>query len=87
MATESYRKDEDVIQESFEECFYIDPEASVKAGEAYRKHVEWCDQNRLRAKTKNVFGEWMGERLVKVKKEDGFYYLGAGLREEGVQTL
>ncbi len=84
MATESYRKDEDVIQQSFDECFYIDPEASVKAGEAYRTHVEWCDRNRIRAKSKNVFAEWMGERFVKVRKKEGLYYLGAGLREEMV---
>jgi len=70
-ATSSYREDQDVLADFFDECCLLDREASVSAGRLYAAYQEWCKANGHDADNSTVFGRKLSERGYPSQKSHG----------------
>lgn len=79
-ATETYRKESDVIERFLEECTVQKPEAKVKASTLYQEFKKWAEENGELTLSSTSFGRRMGEKgFTKKRLMDGVHYLGLGL--------
>jgi putative DNA primase/helicase len=79
MATAAYRKTEDQLQQFIEENCYEADYMFTKARQLYNTYKDWCIDNRLSPMNNNLFGEKIGRRFTKAKRDSGNVYLGIGL--------
>lgn len=81
-ATDNYRRDQDRIQDWFDECCYKDPASETKASDAYDNFRSWWEKNVSKKTLSNhKFGKWLTRRFPK-EKSGVYVYYGFGLQAE-----
>lgn len=78
-ATESYRKDEDLIGQFIDERLILGDTCKAKAGETYKAYKSWCEDNGLHSISPNRFGTEIKSRFESYKDRNGTFYVGVGL--------
>ena len=80
-ATESYRKDMDILSEFLDERCALGTGLKVKAGDLYAAYKNWSEASGEYPVSQTRFGTQMVERGFEKKKSDGIiWYLAIGLR-------
>jgi putative DNA primase/helicase len=80
-ATESYRKDEDLVGNFLSECCIEDENAEAPAGKLYTAYQKWCTEMGHKPMSGTKFGIDMKERFDSYGDRRGIFYMGLGLRE------
>lgn len=62
IATEEYRREQDVIGRFLEDCCVLHPDAEVGASALFRRYESWCDEQRETPKTQHKFGAALRDR-------------------------
>jgi len=87
-ATDGYRKDMDVLGQFLGERCIRNQLAQVTAKALYGEYKRWAEEGGEPAITQTAFGIRLGERnlegVSKKTKRDGVWWLGIGLRGEGL---
>lgn len=84
-ATADYRREQDVLGAFLEEHTIGSESCRVKAGDLYGRYRAWAEANGEIALTQTAFGIAITERGAEKKKTNsGIWYLGLGLKQEGV---
>jgi putative DNA primase/helicase len=78
-ATREYRQSEDTLQDFFDDCCILAPQAQVKAGELYEAYKDWCNRNGLKPLNGKSFGEKLKAKF-NWKKSGTIFYEGIGLK-------
>jgi putative DNA primase/helicase len=82
-ATESYRDEEDTIQQFIDERCILGPGVEVKAGGLYKAYQTWTQEYGIRSMSLTAFGPKIKKKIKQdsnfEKRRDGIYYLGIGL--------
>ena len=60
--TKEYRQQEDVIGNFIEDCYNVDAENCIPAGELYSAYVEWCKSSGEKPETNTSFGRALSEK-------------------------
>jgi P4 family phage/plasmid primase-like protien len=81
-ATDSYRKDEDVLGVFLAEHCIINPALKAKASELYARYRVWAEASGETAANQTRFGKAMTERGFGRGKDSVIVYLGLGLRQQ-----
>jgi putative DNA primase/helicase len=82
MATEEYRKDEDLMGLFLSECCTFDKNAEVPAGKLYEAYQRWCAEMGHKPVSGTKFGKIMKERFDSYPDRRGVFYIGLGLRAQ-----
>ena len=78
---EAYRAEMDPLDAFLEECCTTGQNYSIKAREMYDAYHEWAKESEEYKMSLNKFGREMSKKLLRVKKRDGWYYVGLKLKE------
>lgn len=78
---ENYRAEMDPLDAFLEECCTTGHNYSIKAREMYDAYHEWAKESEEYKMSLNKFGREMSKKLLRVKKMDGWYYVGLKLKE------
>ena len=78
---ETYRAEMDPLDAFLEECCTTGQNYSIKAREMYDAYHEWAKESEEYKMSLNKFGREMSKKLLRVKKRDGWYYVGLKLKE------
>lgn len=78
---ENYRAEMDPLDAFLEECCTTGQNYSIKAREMYDAYHEWAKESEEYKMSLNKFGREMSKKLLRVKKRDGWYYVGLKLKE------
>lgn len=78
---ENYRTEMDPLDAFLEECCTTGQNYSIKAREMYDAYHEWAKESEEYKMSLNKFGREMSKKLLRVKKMDGWYYVGLKLKE------
>lgn len=81
-ATESYRKDEDVLGSFLAEHSTADASLEVRASALYARYKQWAERSGERLLNQTKFGRALTERGVERFANNGIWYRGIGLRPE-----
>lgn len=76
-STQEYRRDMDSVQQFLDECCKLSGEC--RASTLYSAYGDWARQNKQYEMNSTVFGRKIGERFVKTKFRNGWYYIGVSL--------
>lgn len=78
---ETYRAEMDPLDAFLEECCTTGQNYSIKAREMYDAYHEWAKESEEYKMSMTKFGREMSKKLLRVKKMDGWYYVGLKLKE------
>lgn len=78
---ENYRAEMDPLDAFLEECCTTGQNYSIKARAMYDAYHEWAKESEEYKMSLNKFGREMSKKLLRVKKMDGWYYVGLKLKE------
>lgn len=78
---ENYRAEMDPLDAFLEECCTTGQNYSIKARDMYNAYHEWAKESEEYKMSLNKFGREMSKKLLRVKKMDGWYYVGLKLKE------
>ena len=78
---ETYRAEMDPLDAFLEECCTTGQNYSIKAREMYDAYHKWAKESEEYKMSLNKFGREMSKKLLRVKKRDGWYYVGLKLKE------
>lgn len=78
---ETYRAEMDPLDAFLEECCTTGQNYSIKAREMYDAYHEWAKESEEYKMSLNKFGREMSKKLLRVKRRDGWYYVGLKLKE------
>ena len=78
---ENYRAEMDPLDAFLEECCTTGQNYSIKAREMYDAYHEWAKESEEYKMSMTKFGREMSKKLLRVKKRDGWYYVGLKLKE------
>lgn len=78
---ENYRAEMDPLDAFLEECCTTGQNYSIKARDMYNAYHEWAKESEEYKMSLNKFGREMSKKLLRVKKRDGWYYVGLKLKE------
>ena len=78
---ETYRAEMDPLDAFLEECCTTGQNYSIKAREMYDAYHEWAKESEEYKMSMTKFGREMRKKLLRVKKRDGWYYVGLKLKE------
>ena len=78
-AVDEYKKEMDVVSRFLDECTEKAFAESVKASDLYRIYTNWCSQYGEYQMSNNKFGKEISQRYERIKKMDGWYYVGMEL--------
>jgi putative DNA primase/helicase len=79
VATKEYRQSEDHLQDFFDDCCILAPQARTKGGELYEAYKNWCINNTLKPFNGRIFGEKVKAKFT-WKKSGTIIYEGIGLK-------
>lgn len=79
-ATDDYRAEMDTLQQFCADCLEEDQDVNygpgIKAVELFNVYQRWANENNAFEMTSTRFGKEVSKRYMKVKKRDGWYYVG-----------
>lgn len=79
-ATDDYRAEMDTLQQFCGDCLEdvqdVNYAPGIKANELYEVYKRWAVENNAFEMTSTRFGKEVSKRYLKVKKRDGWYYVG-----------
>lgn len=78
---ENYRAEMDPLDAFLEECCTTGQNYSIKARDMYDAYHEWAKESEEYKMSLNKFGREMSKKLLRVKKRDGWHYVGLKLKE------
>lgn len=78
---ENYRAEMDPLDAFLEERCTTGQNYSIKARNMYNAYHEWAKESEEYKMSLNKFGREMSKKLLRVKKMDGWYYVGLKLKE------
>lgn len=78
---ENYRAEMDPLDAFLEECCTTGQNYSIKAREMYDAYHEWAKESEEYKMSMTKFGREMSKKLLRVKKRDGWCYVGLKLKE------
>lgn len=78
---ETYRAEMDPLDAFLEECCTTGQNYSIKAREMYDAYHEWAKESEEYKMSMTKFGREMSKKLLRVKRRDGWYYVGLKLKE------
>lgn len=78
---ETYRAEMDPLDAFLEECCTTGQNYSIKARDMYNAYHEWAKESEEYKMSLNKFGREMSKKLLRVKKRDGWHYVGLKLKE------
>lgn len=78
---ETYRAEMDPLDAFLEECCTTGQNDSIKARDMYDAYHEWAKESEEYKMSMTKFGREMSKKLLRVKKMDGWYYVGLKLKE------
>lgn len=78
---ENYRAEMDPLDAFLEERCTTGQNYSIKAREMYDAYHEWAKESEEYKMSLNKFGREMSKKLLRVKRRDGWYYVGLKLKE------
>ena len=78
---ENYRAEMDPLDAFLEECCTTGQNYSIKARDMYDAYHEWAKESEEYKMSMTKFGREMSKKLLRVKKRDGWYYVGLKLKE------
>lgn len=78
---EAYRAEMDPLDAFLEECCTTGQNYSIRAREMYDAYHEWAKESEEYKMSLNKFGREMSKKLLRVKRRDGWYYVGLKLKE------
>ena len=78
---EAYRAEMDPLDAFLEECCTTGQNYSIKAREMYDAYHEWAKESEEYKMSMTKFGREMSKKLLRVKRRDGWYYVGLKLKE------
>lgn len=78
---EAYRAEMDPLDAFLEERCTTGQNYSIKAREMYDAYHEWAKESEEYKMSLNKFGREMSKKLLRVKRRDGWYYVGLKLKE------
>lgn len=78
---ENYRAEMDPLDAFLEECCTTGQNYSIKARDMYDAYHEWAKESEEYKMSMTKFGREMSKKLLRVKKMDGWYYVGLKLKE------
>ncbi len=78
---ETYRAEMDPLDAFLEECCTTGQNYSIKARDMYDAYHEWAKESEEYKMSLNKFGREMSKKLLRVKRRDGWYYVGLKLKE------
>ena len=81
-AVDEYKKEMDVVSKFLDECTEKAFAQSVKASDLYKIYLQWCDLNTEYKMSNTKFGKEIIQRYEKIRKTDGWYYVGIELHDE-----
>ena len=81
-AVEEYKKEMDVVSKFLDECTEKAFAQSVKASDLYQIYTNWCKQYGEWQMSNTKFGKEISQRYERIKKMDGWYYVGMELNAE-----
>ena len=81
-AVEEYKKEMDVVSKFLDECTEKAYAKSVKASDLYAVFADWCKKYGEWQMSNTKFGKEISQRYERVKKRDGWYYVGMELNGE-----
>lgn len=81
-AVDEYKKEMDVVSRFLDECTEKTFAKSVKASDLYKIYLQWCDLNTEYKMSNTNFGKEMIQKYEKIRKTDGWYYIGIELHDE-----
>ena len=85
-ATNSYRREMDVLGQFLDDCCTLHPMAKVKVGDLYARYLSYCRENRDEPLGKKVFGNQLssrGDGSIYVGKQEGeWVWQGINLMEK-----
>ncbi len=79
-ATESYRRESDVIGRFLDDCCDRDSTAKTKASELYQAYKTWAEENGEPLFSQTRFGLKLKEKGIEKVKDGIYYYLGIKLK-------
>ena len=82
-ATKEYQEEEDLIGHFIEEQCVEGSQMKVKAGDLYNAYKNWAIDYGFKPMSNTAFGNRIGKRFEKDRRNDGIYYIGVGLRSDG----
>ncbi len=81
-ASREYERASDLLADFINECVIVDPKASVKAIEFYRRYEHWVKCRGHQAQSMTRLGERIASMYTKKKTEKGYVYKGIKLAPE-----
>lgn len=78
---ENYRAEMDPLDAFLEECCTTGQNYSIKARDMYDAYHEWAKESEEYKMSMTKFGREMSKKLLRVKRMDGWYYVGLKLKE------
>lgn len=78
---ENYRAEMDPLDAFLEECCTTGKNYSIKARDMYDAYHEWAKESEEYKMSMTKFGREMSKKLLRVKRMDGWYYVGLKLKE------
>ena len=78
---EAYRAEMDPLDAFLEECCTTGQNYSIKARDMYDAYHEWAKESEEYKMSMTKFGREMSKKLLRVKRRDGWYYVGLKLKE------
>lgn len=86
VATEAYRKDEDLVGQFISECCVVMSHARVKAGELREAYEKWCDESGEKPLSRNKFASQILNRFDRDDSGRFRIYIGIGLKNNGKEA-
>lgn len=85
-ATDAYRQESEPLADFYESCCIVNSEARVKAGALRDAYLAWAQRSGFRFPLgTRSFGEAVSTRFERKERNDGKWYVGLGLRDEGTR--
>lgn len=79
-ATSAYRRNEDTLQDFFDDCCMLEPDAFTTAKDVYSAYVDWSRESNMKPMTKTRFGMIIGNRFQLARTPSSRGYRGFVLR-------
>ena len=79
-ATNSYRKEMDVVGNFLEDCCVLERKSWAAAGKLYAAYEQWCDQNGEELLSQKAFGAQLSKRGLQRVRGTGSVHIRKGIR-------
>ncbi len=80
-ATRKYRKEQDVTGRFLKDKCRLGKSLMIEKGNLYRVYVSWCNEEKEKPKTKNMFGQALSKRgIVSQRNTNTRYWIGIDIK-------